>query len=280
MTAGPTVRPRGVALILLILWGGIGSAVPSHSAATGGPPAPVDGALESTPWFDAETESLRPVRVRTIRDDSANRGSRWLPTAKPIPAAPAAGGSAPTAAGGSGLFGSGLTLGNLIGWAVLAIMLVTVVGILVFVFSKTELDPLTGPAKGAAGTITDEQTIERMKHLPPELRRGGVNLREEAERLMRLGDFDQAIILLFGHQLLTLDRAGRLRLARGKTNGRYLREVGATDFELADRLGMTVRAFERSYFGRHPLGEADFRALWESNLDIERSVRGPGEAAA
>ena len=280
MTAGRTVRPLGLALILLILGGGIGSAVPPHSAATGGPPGPVDGALESTPWFDAETEALRPVRVRTIRDDSANRDSRWLPTAKPIPASRTAGGSAPTAGSGSGLFGSGLTPGNLIGWAVLAIMLITVVGILVFIFSKTELDPLAGPARGAAGAITDEQTIERMKHLPEELRRSGVNLREEAKRLMRLGDFDQAIILLFGHQLLTLDRAGRLRLARGKTNGRYLREVGATDFELADRLGMTVRAFERSYFGRHPLGEAEFRGLWQTNLDIERSVQGFGEAAA
>ncbi len=97
-----------------------------------------------------------------------------------------------------------------------------------------------------------------MKHLPAELRRTDVNLRSEAERLMREGQYDQAIILLFGHQLLLLDRFGMLRLNRGKTNRKYVRETRAVDGELAGRLQDTVNAFERSYFGRHSIAQREF----------------------
>ena len=105
-----------------------------------------------------------------------------------------------------------------------------------------------------------------MKHLPAELRRTDVNLRSEAERLMNAGQFDQAIILLFGHQLLLLDHAGLLRLSRGKTNGRYVRETRAADHESADRLRLTATAFERSYFGRHTIAAGEFASCGEQRV--------------
>ncbi|MGB7343961.1 MAG: DUF4129 domain-containing protein [Pirellulaceae bacterium] len=238
-------------------------------------------ALSSTPWYNAESGSLVPVTVNARIDDSVNRQSRWLPKPKKL-AKPAAdkttntkttkGGTANTGAG-TGLFGSDMTIGNVFGWMLLALLIVVAVGLIVYAFSKTEID--LGKPKDAAKIskdAPDEQMIERMKHLPVELRRTDVNLRTEAERLMGEGQFEQAIILLFGHQLLMLDQAGSLRLTRGKTNGRYVRESRGADRQLGDRLRMTVTAFEKSYFGRHEITRTDFQELWENNEQLEQRV--------
>ncbi len=106
-----------------------------------------------------------------------------------------------------------------------------------------------------------------------EERRNGAELRE----LLR---FDQAIILLFAHQLLLLDRVGILRLNRGKTNGKYVRETRGSDPDLARRLRATVSAFEMSYFGRHDLSRDRFSELWNSNLKLEQAVQSRQELAA
>lgn len=243
---------------------------------------PAAEALGNTPWYDADSKAVRPVKVQRTFDDSANRDSRWLPSVKRVRKAPTTSTPTTTAGGFGGVFGTGLSIGNLFGWLLLVMILVAVVGLLAYAFSRAELE--FGRSSRDNGTLItgtpDAQTIERMKHLPPELRRTDVNLRSEALRLMQLGSYDQAIILLFGHQLLLLDRAGSLRLARGKTNGRYVRETRQHDPAMADCLAATVNAFERSYFGRHMIGEAEFEHLWRNNESLEQSVQAAHEVAA
>jgi len=212
-----------------------------------------------------------------------HRDSRWLPKAKRVPAAPAGGGGAAggAATGGGGMLGSGLTLGNLFGWMLLIAIVAAGIGLLLYALSKTEIE-LGGEARSRKkhDATPDEQTIERMKHLPAELRRTDVNLRTEAERLMNEGQFDQAIILLFAHQLLLLDRAGLIRLNRGKTNGKYVREAGSVDSQSASWLRGTVAAFERSYFGRYEIQRDEFAELWQTNRKLEDSIRRRQELAA
>lgn len=241
---------------------------------------PSQNALSSTPWYDPASGELVPVRVKTVTDDSDNRDGRWLPGAERVkqqdPSASAGGSGL-----GSGLFGSGLTWVNLFGWGLLVLMLLAVVGLLLYIFSRAEWD--SGASIGSRGPVQrvpDEQTVERMRHLPAELRRTDVNLRDEALRLMQQSAFDQAIILLFGHQLLLLDQAGSLRLTRGKTNGRYVRETQGTDPNLGSRLETTVASFERSYFGRHAIDSAEFARIWENNLALEQALRAKHEVAA
>ena len=250
-------------------------------------PGPSQGALRDTSWFDSDSGELVPVYVKPVVDDSLNRDSRWLPKAKRVrkPATPnnPAGGAGGGGGTGSGFFGSNLTFGNLFGWVLLVAILVAAVALLLYAFSKTEID-LGGDSKKSKSqseqSAPDEQTIERMKHLPAELRRTDVNLRSEAERLMKEGRYDQAIILLFAHQLLLLDRAGLLRLNRGKTNGKYIRETRAVDPIAGSHLRATVTAFERSYFGRHEIQQREFAELWRGNLGLEESVRQRQERAA
>ncbi len=247
-------------------------------------PVSADNALGDTSWYDADTGKLIPMHVKEVTDDSMNRYSRWLPKAEPVPKQTASSAAnTPTTTTGTGLFGSNITLGNLFGWLLLALIVCIIVGTLVYAFSKAEID-FGGDAKskgsGGDDAAPDAQTIERMKHLPAELRRTDVNMRSEAERLMQEAQFDQAIILLFGHQLLLLDHAGLLRLSRGKTNGRYVRETRAVDRDCGDRLRLTATAFERSYFGRHSITGQEFAMLWHSNELLEQRITQRAEAAA
>lgn len=173
-------------------------------------------------------------------------------------------------------------MGNLFGWVLLAVSVMAVVGIIVYAVSQAEIKMAVRGTKSvsdsAAEGMPDQQTLERMKHLPPELRRTDVNLRTECERLMEEGAFEQAIILLLGHQLLLLDSNGMLRLSRGKTNGRYVRETRTHQEACADWLRQTADAFEQSYFGRHEIPADVFGQLWRQNQSLEAATQSLGAA--
>ncbi|MCO8121406.1 DUF4129 domain-containing protein [Stieleria sp. TO1_6] len=249
------------------------------------PAVDVSKTLSSSPWYDASSNQIRPIPIRPRVDDSIHRNSRWLPKPKKLsaPDVPNASnlptGTKPQT--NSGILGTSLTWTNLFGWALLAATLFGIVGIIVYALSRAELG---GPANelGSANSRTsglpDQQMLERIKHLPPELRRTDVNLRSECQRLMQQGRFDQAIILLLGHQLLLLDRAGILRLARGKTNGGYVRETRSNMASCAPILRATADAFEQSYFGRHEITSDVFAEIWEQNAQLESAVQMSGAA--
>ena len=250
--------------------------------------SPTGKALRTTPWFDAEQSSLKPIDIEPKTDDSLNRDSRWLPKPKPVTASKSRATSTPTAANngtptGTGLFNSGLTALNLLGWLTLAAIVLAGVGAIFYVLSRADLQTakvVKGGKHALSGKTPDEQTLERMKHLPEELRRTDVNLRSEAQRLMQSAQYDQAIILLFAHQLLLLDRCGMLRLNRGKTNRKYIRETLATNKHAANCLEATVASFERSYFGRHKITRSEFADTWRLNEQLESGIEElQGEAA-
>ncbi len=253
---------------LVIVFAGVAPAVE--------PERPSAGALGSTPWYDASSDSVIPVDVKPNVDDSVHRNSRWLPKAKRVVAPPTNSGSSST-----GLFGSGWTLGNIFAISVLSALLVSIVAALVYAFSKAEVELSANTlARTRFNGAPDEQTIERMKHLPAELRHVDGNLREEAWQLFQAEQFDLAIVMLFGHQLLLLDSATLLRLTRGKTNGRYVRETRMSAAAAGELLRQTVSAFERSFFGRHTLLREEFEQLWQDNQRLESIVQNRQGVAA
>lgn len=238
--------------------------------------SPAADALGDTIWFDAEQDVVIAVEVKPQEDDSLNRDSRWLPQAKRVRVP-----DAPTATGG-GLFGTGLTILNLLGWLLLVALVASAAILIAFALSKSDFDSVVRPGARASRREEgpDEQTLERIKHLPPELRRTDVNLRNESVRLMGQQEYDQAVILLYAHQLLLLDRAQLLRLHRGKTNRRYVRETRSIDRESSERLEATVQAFERSYFGRHSISADEFTRLWADNVLLEQRIEQRKQTAA
>ncbi|MDB4633765.1 hypothetical protein OAG76_00020 [Rubripirellula sp.] len=263
---------------------------PATGQQTKGAESPTDGALRTTVWFDAEQNRLKPIDVEPQTDDSLNRNSRWLPKPPPVmsnkgpnsltPPQANNGGAAGT---GAGLFNTGLSMRNVLGWLILGIIVLSGVVAIFYALSRADLQTKKGGKgsnKALSGKTPDEQTLERMKHLPKELRRTDVNLRSEAQRLMLASQYDQAIILLFAHQLLLLDRYGMLRLNRGKTNRKYIRETRATNEQVATCLEATIASFERSYFGRHKITRNEFADTWRLNEQLEMRIEEKqGEAA-
>jgi hypothetical protein len=270
------------AAVRRMIWSAVFLSAAVASVVTAGENAesnpPTNHSLSESIWYDEELEKVVPVKVKPIVDDSLNRQSRWLPKAQRVAAPQSTAGGG----GGNGFFGSGLTLVNVLGWILLIAILGLAIGGLAYALSKAEIDGNRNsrPVGHRRSDLPDEQTIQRMKHLPSELRRTDVNLRSEAQRLQGDGHYDQAIILLFGHQLLLLDQVGVLRLNRGKTNRKYVRETRAVDPEAAPLLGGTVTAFERSYFGRHLISHDEFDQLWLGNLQLEQMADRRREAAA
>lgn len=253
---------------------GVGESIPSGDSSS-----TVSESLESTPWYDAQSQKIVPINVLPRKDDSINRDSRWLPKAKKLSKKKTSGTNTTGGASGGGLFGSSVTLGNVFGWVLLAVIVLGIVGAIVYAVSRAELrmsDRKTPTGGASAAGLPDEQMLERIKHLPPELRRTDVNLRSECERLMREGRFDQAIILLLGHQLLLLDHHGLLRLSRGKTNGRYVRETRTNNDTCGTWLRATADAFEQSYFGRHEIPPEVFATLWRQNELLESAAHAFG----
>ncbi|MEM6472487.1 MAG: hypothetical protein AAF802_23195 [Planctomycetota bacterium] len=243
----------------------------------------VKDSMSSTPWYDAEKQSLVPVELEERLDDSVHRDSRWLPKPEYIREKRTPSTNTQTNMTPGGLFGSSLTIGHLLAWSLLIAMIVGFAAIIIYTISQAEVRLGEKGAKNddddEASKLPDSATLERIKHLPPELRRTDVNLRTECERLMNESQFDQAIILLLGHQLLLLDRHGLLRLGRGKTNGRYVRETRLNDETCATRLRATMDAFEQSYFGRHEISQHSFHELWSQNGMIENAMEQRGEAS-
>jgi len=247
--------------------------------ATAADDAGLDVVLESTastPWYDADQDQLLPIAVKTNLPESQNRTSRWLPKPKKVSAPPA-----PAAATTGGGFGSGFSIMNAIGWLVLTVIGFGLIFLVLFVFSKLEPDAMAVRKSASTDAMVDidEQMLQRMKHLPAEVRHTDVNLRTEAERLMKLDRFDEAIVMLFGHQLLLLDRCRVLRLARGKTNGRYVRETRGNAPQANPFFVNTVAAFEASYFGGHTPSADRFAKLWQDNSALESVVRPLWEAS-
>ena len=83
----------------------------------------------------------------------------------------------------------------------------------------------------------------------------------EARRHYREGNYSEAIIYLFSHELVELDRFALIRIAKGKTNRQYLRELGPSP-PLRPPLELTMTAFEDVFFGRRALDRAGFEACW------------------
>ena len=79
------------------------------------------------------------------------------------------------------------------------------------------------------------------------------------------GDFNRAVVYLYGYQLVQLDKRQQIELAKGKTNRQYLWELRSRR-EMKNLLEPTVVAFEDTFFGEHDLDRSRFESLWQ-NVD-------------
>jgi hypothetical protein len=109
----------------------------------------------------------------------------------------------------------------------------------------------TGPSR--------EIDITRIEQLPVRIEDGKTDLLAEAQRLYAQQRYGEAMVYLYSHQLLELDRLHIICLTRGKTNRQYLREA-ARSANISDTLAASIIAFEEVFFGHHELSRDRFEA--------------------
>lgn len=260
------LHPRGVSLwcAALALMAFAGSAL-----AAPGLDEPVEQgrrALERVPqaeWYDPQADQLRPIPVP---------GETEMPSSRP--------GSPPKPkAQKTGNWNANLpTLwGHQLGALLMYFILFVVLGVITFLIIRAIRKGNPATMRSAAGTdATQDDTsrqVDRIEHLPFEVRKKDANLLQEARRCYEAGNYNEAIVYLFSFQLLELDKAHVIRLAKGKTNGQYLRET-VRHRPLRSILQQTMNAFEDVFFGNRHLTRERFEGCWNELPQFEQLVQG------
>jgi hypothetical protein len=200
------------------------------------------------PWYDAQSDGARRIDLTPPRSDKL----------------PSDGGGTANSAAFEGLLQCGIWLG-------LGLLLAAIVYSLVQAYQRR--GRATARTKGPSADTADPDRIEA---LPFPLHSGRGDLLDEARRHHEQGNYARAIVYLFSYQLVQLDKQQVIRLARGKTNRQYLREIG-TRPPLVRLMEQTMVAFEDVFFGNRPLERARFESCW-SRLEEFQSLLAAGQA--
>ncbi|MFO0816478.1 MAG: DUF4129 domain-containing protein [Pirellulales bacterium] len=212
------------------------------------------------PWYDSSKDDLQRVNIRPEKPvkqrnyDGPDWDFSWLTTA----------------------FESiGVLLKVLIYLALFAILAVIAYFIVRAFLGRDQKD-----GENDAASDEEEETsggIDRVEELPVQLAAPRGDFLSEARRRYEAGDYSGAIIYLFSHQLLQLDRHQRIQLTRGKTNRQYLREI-RNEPRLQEMLSRTMFAFEDVFFGRRKLERERFEECWREVDEFHRLTPQGGAA--
>lgn len=158
-----------------------------------------------------------------------------------------------------------------LGQILLIVLLVVALIVLVRYLSRLYKEKTKHQDASQGDEAEDELSgIDRIEALPiPVLRRNGDLLAAAQEHYQR-GEYREAIILLFAYLLLELDKQQVIRLAKGKTNRQYLREIGARQ-ALRLLYVRTMELFEAVFFGDHDLRREAFEACFTQVEQLRRT---------
>lgn len=202
------------------------------------PGADVRSALSkgNYPWYDAKADAVRTVAppAEPPSPKPSKTGKRNLPT-----------------------------LADTIVFVIMVAALSVVVLLLARAWARYRPDPETLLLKSKAAGLE-----QRTAALPTGLRVDPTDPLGEARRLRDLGNLDGAIICLFVHQLIMLDRLGQIRMAPAKTARQLVRSV--SDPRARARVEPTLRLFEAVFYGRLAPTLAAFEAAWADAEALEQ----------
>ncbi len=195
------------------------------------------------PWYERQTAGIRRLNVKTPPDIAGSRDSRWTP-------------GKPRNFNWNFNFLGQLMRGIM--YVLLATLLIALIIVVARAASHSQLTEF--PDSPSHGFGFDASRVEK---LPFQLEGGAVDLLPMAKQFRDQGDFRKAIIYLFSYKLLRLDQERLIRLAKGKTNRQYLREL-RTHRPLRSLVELTMVAFEDVFFGEHDLDRQRFESCWSS----------------
>lgn len=144
-------------------------------------------------------------------------------------------------------------------WAGLALLLALIIYLMVRAYRMRDRVNARQAAEAAGSNAEDDR--RRVEALPTGGLRWPADLLAEAARLYQEGDYRGAIIFLFSHQLIVLDKHHLIRLNKGKTNRQYVRELRRRP-PLVRLVQNTMIAFEDVFFGNHEIDRRRFESCW------------------
>ena len=153
-------------------------------------------------------------------------------------------------------------------WIAIILVLAAVLALLIWVLLGREW----GKSSADETTAEDDAEADRVEALPFPVKPGRLDLLDQAREFYRQGDYGRAIVYLFSYQLVQLDKRQIIRLSKGKTNRRYLREIGPRQ-TLMRLVEQTMVAFEDVFFGHRTLDRPRFESCW-SRLEEFQSLAG------
>lgn len=212
------------------------------------------------PWYDADSDAIKSLELEAEAKEDRAR-SDWKPEKKNWTI-------------DWSWWPDFSFLGEFVrylGWLVLIAILALIIYALVKAFMN--VDPgINYGASSPTEQYDSRADQERIENLPVPVTARKGNFLDIARQCYEAGEFGDAIIYLFSHRLLQLDRAGQLRLTKGKTNRQYLREI-ATSRDLQQILGPTIVGFEDVFFGKHTLTRERFEDCWRQNQRFEQLLQ-------
>ena len=210
------------------------------------------------PWFDGESKEVVPIELAPGEPRADYRSTEWewpeWESSWEWPELP--------------------WLGPAVWYTIWTLIIVGLVGLLYFIMRAI----LQTSRREASGASAAEWNPARIEELPFELASRPDDLVEAAQQARARGDLRLSIILLFSEQLLHLDRTNRIRLAKGKTNRQYLREL-AWDPPLRQLLRKSVHIFERVYFGGWEPTRKAADAMWKITEELQARCQTPASLA-
>ena len=193
------------------------------------------------PWYDPSTDALRPLKVSPPPPPSSSPSWNWS---------------------------WARTLFQWLAWTALVVALAVVAWLL---YRAGRSVDAVGPVAATRSENAAEER-RRVEALSLPVRRKPADFLAEAARCYQAGNYREAIIYFFGHQLLELDRHQFIRMTKGKTNRQYLGEIGRLA-ALQRLVEQTMVAFEDVFFGNHPLDRQRFESCWSQQERFDALVR-------
>jgi hypothetical protein len=208
------------------------------------------------PWYDDSADDVRPVTIgqdnEISGDGSSQKGGR-----EAVERSDRTRSSLPESS-------FSLAGAEVIAWIVVGIAIVAIVGVLIYAILQSDGSTPRQSKSEVAPTVD-------LAALPIPIAAADSDLLAEARRWYNQGEYAKAMIYLYSHLLLRLDKGQLIRLSKGKTNRQYLREVGSRR-TLAEYFESAMHAFESAFFGRRPLARDEFEATWSRVDDFHRLV--------
>ncbi|MGV3609066.1 MAG: DUF4129 domain-containing protein [Planctomycetaceae bacterium] len=206
----------------------------------------------SFPWYDKESDSIRKLTLSPKSTDDYAPPDRNRSTIRIRPTVPTVTVNAPS--GGWGL-------GPFFNWMGIA-LLVAVCAALIWVIGTRFLGQEVRESK-ATKVVQAVRKADQVEKLPLNLliTEPGGDFLTMARKFMQASEFSKAIVYLYAHELLSLDEQHLIRLAKGKTNRQYLRELRPQP-SLQRLVEDTVLLFEDAFFGKKSISEGQFMVCW------------------